>query len=685
MANVTTRLLEVMANDMPPEEAAALMLEPSRVERTLIAPARDLGALYKAFIQGQIGIGRIFDVASDLAMGADSLADIADRVTQEYGRDARPEDIPMGVKEKDRIAPEDETVEVLRVEPDRVVKNIVDHIKAGYPPELLEFLYGHSQDLAGYLPESPEFLYPELTEQEDPEELARYIQQRVDAAQLGGADTAEITKLMTRLAQQYGAIGQQALQIMRAKADRPLTRTMPVAKPPSEIAPPPVQPPVTEPTVQPELARILGFEKGSERRGGVSVLKNMNRSLSAVVSNIKEVVQRYNAARKKERPWADLLDTYRNLTNAYSLLGGDVMVVNDVANAAVRAGYGDYPVGTVSQTTESLEEQWQPEVVKEPYVNAVRSLVDLQKRAAGGQLTYAELANEIVPFMDRSGPIMAMARKGTRKAAGYSPISWDMAQAQRLAQQEPALPAEAPPEAVSAEVSPEELVTRRAGAAIEPPAVSEPTIRSMVRDRLLRGERDRIQARYPDLDAAPRKVQSWVLDDFAKNPDEWPEHVQRWATAQRGGAGITTKGKPWAGAARLWPELVKRYKYEPGAPEAEPKSAPTAAGALRRLGSAGPELAARAQKAGADVDMIDRSVRKVSDMAVALARSPGGKGPASWDELISTREGRRQGAVLARRIAGALRNALDRPEVLADEDALVRELFGGVKAAQATA
>lgn len=134
-------LLEVVTKGLPPEDAALLLLEPTRWKKDLFGPTGDLESIYQSYLRGEVGIGRVFDAASDIASAADSMAEIADSVSRNYGHDAKPDDVPEEVDEEDRVPAEDTAVEVLQVTGRKVSSTIIDSIRRRFPASLLEQVF----------------------------------------------------------------------------------------------------------------------------------------------------------------------------------------------------------------------------------------------------------------------------------------------------------------------------------------------------------------------------------------------------------------------------------------------------------------------------------------------------------------------------------------------------------------
>jgi hypothetical protein len=91
------RLLEALALGMSAEDAASLLIEPSRWDRNVFGPARDLQTAYRQFLKGDLSVGELYFLARDMASGADSMAELSARVSQDYGKSATPTDVPVDV------------------------------------------------------------------------------------------------------------------------------------------------------------------------------------------------------------------------------------------------------------------------------------------------------------------------------------------------------------------------------------------------------------------------------------------------------------------------------------------------------------------------------------------------------------------------------------------------------------
>jgi len=140
MVNVREIICEAASDGLSPELAANMLLEPSRWEKRLFDPARDLATVYKQYLRGELGVGVLADAVQGVLTASNDMSDLADEVIKTYGTDATPGDVPDEAMVDS--TPEDEQVEVLvRTDTDEFTKRIVDHITKRWSAELLSALY----------------------------------------------------------------------------------------------------------------------------------------------------------------------------------------------------------------------------------------------------------------------------------------------------------------------------------------------------------------------------------------------------------------------------------------------------------------------------------------------------------------------------------------------------------------
>lgn len=184
MINVREVICEAASDGLSPELAANMLLEPSRWEKRLFDPARDLATVYKQYLRGELGVGVLADAVQNVLAASNDMSDLADEVIKTYGTDATPGDVPDEAAVD--TTPEDEQVEVLVRQDDAFVKQIVDHIRGRWAPELLEELYEQigparqAWQLAGApeTPEHPSWQQPEKPSFPQPQQAKPSFQQK---------------------------------------------------------------------------------------------------------------------------------------------------------------------------------------------------------------------------------------------------------------------------------------------------------------------------------------------------------------------------------------------------------------------------------------------------------------------------------------------------------------------------
>lgn len=312
-------LLEVVSKGLSPEDAALLLLEPSRWERDLFSPTSDLKTIYQSYLRGELGIGRVFDAAADIASAADSMAEIADSVSRNYGHDARPDDVPDEVAEENRIPAEDTEVEVLQVAPDGITFTIIDSIMARFPASLLE-------------------------------------------------------------------------QVFPAPSGAPT-----------------------------DASRLMqSFEQGH-------VVDRSFRSIEKIVGSL--LPQLEDAWIKRD--WRTVLGLYEQLQQEASGLAGDIMVMNQVANAVVDAGMGDSLIPSQAPLARGEQlEAWSPTALGSMFRGYTGALHHMLSKANLGNLSYAELQRITDQASGPDSPIMSFVDADiARDIAGVRRMQWGEPQA----------------------------------------------------------------------------------------------------------------------------------------------------------------------------------------------------------------------------------------------------------------
>lgn len=346
-------IAEAVTDGLSAEMAAEMLLEPSRWEKMLFNPTRDLHTLYKQYLRGELGVGELADAVGSIAVASGDMMDLADSVEREYGSDITPGDIPASTEVMARAEPEDEQVEVLQVDSDGdTVKLILDSIQRKWDRDLLARLYGEGEEL----------------------------------------DEANLYQ---------GGISAEDLR---------------------------------------------GFEQGRFFNNAA----DSARKVTDLMTNVEQLYRR--------RKWDRLAQLYASggpIDEETAGLAGDVMVLRDVAQAAVRSGYGEYPVGGVASFEPQLQrraagEAWEPAFIGQDYLNTVKELYLTMSNAIAGNLTYSDLLQQVQPFAKTGGPIFNMARRDTRGGRFRTPFSYDATNAAKLAQQgaqppEPGIPYEPTP------------------------------------------------------------------------------------------------------------------------------------------------------------------------------------------------------------------------------------------------
>ena len=295
-------LAEAIAAGLPPEKAAELLLEPSRWDKELFGPSNDLESALRDYTRGESGVGRVYDVAHDLAASADAIAEIAGEVVKHYGTNALPEDVPSEPPEE-RTTEAEETI--ILMEPTGKVDAIVEHIADYWPTDLLEQIYG-----AGLPP--------------DPEQALQ------DLAKWGP-------------------------YVGRAADD-----------------------------------------------------------VATVHRHIEAIDRAYDT-----QQWADLVAHYEKLREELTALAGDVMVLNDVARAAVDAGLGNriiagsYLAGKGAPAPQvGVAEQLRPPPVLDAMLDdQLRDAWTVFSEAHLGQVTYAQLLEITSRMAEPRSPIMRHAQR----------------------------------------------------------------------------------------------------------------------------------------------------------------------------------------------------------------------------------------------------------------------------------
>jgi len=169
---------------------------------------------------------------------------------------------------------------------------------------------------------------------------------------------------------------------------------------------------------------------------------NVADSARKVSDLMRQVAQLYN-----ERNWPELAQLYAQggpIDMETAGLAGDVMVLRDVAQAAVRSGYGHYPVKGMTSFEPQLRRQavgeaWSPAFVDPAYLLEVAQLYQVMSQAASGNITYDALYQSIQPYAKTGSPIFNMARRQSRGGQFRTPFTFDQKNVTQLASPESTL------------------------------------------------------------------------------------------------------------------------------------------------------------------------------------------------------------------------------------------------------
>jgi hypothetical protein len=172
---------------------------------------------------------------------------------------------------------------------------------------------------------------------------------------------------------------------------------------------------------------LQAFEQGK-------VLNNIYQSAMDIFDARKQIARLYQAQK-----WAELAQLYApggDLELNLGYLAGDMMVLKDIADGAVRSGYGDRPIGgTAPVAAPPQQEAWQPALLDDSIGREISELVSVLNSALSGRLTYGELQQAIQPFVHTNSAIFKLARKGRGRSPHAAPYAADRDALQRLVTQ----------------------------------------------------------------------------------------------------------------------------------------------------------------------------------------------------------------------------------------------------------
>jgi hypothetical protein len=410
---------------MSPEDAAASLLEPSRWDRNTFGPARDLQTAYRAFLMGDISIGELYFLASDLASGADAMGDLAARISQRYGKAATADEVPESAAEP--------------VEPDEVpvvIESLLEAVLeqgAGALTRMLAPVKGSEVPGAG---------------SQNMALIQRLIQRMEDRIAKGLVDPKRGARVLRYYKEQLAKMqaGQPAAGAPSPSAPAPVAQQAPQE---------PAAPPAPEAAVE-EPAQIIYDPNDPKllfQHGG-----NVIRTLQAIG--------------KPDGTWqkGQWFETFQHLRDLYAGVKATMMMLQRIVEEARRQeqeGRGNAPFQTGIPATESLRimEQVGPitlPILTKEHLDVMRRfhkfLFDLRQ----GRLTNTNVAYHgdailglLGPWIQRGSPIgqsMATTQRAQQtvprgavrppRPEGFDPLA---AAEQQLADEEgPAEPAAAP-------------------------------------------------------------------------------------------------------------------------------------------------------------------------------------------------------------------------------------------------
>ncbi len=176
---------------------------------------------------------------------------------------------------------------------------------------------------------------------------------------------------------------------------------------------------------------LIGFERGK-------FFNNTAGSARQLTQLLAQVGDLY-----RQRNWAELAKIYQTggrLDQQLAGLAGDLMVMRDVAQAASRSGFSDYPVGGVSSFAKQFaykgqQEAWEPALLDPEFTNEVKQVYQTLAQAASGKVTYRQLLDMVSPYAREGSQIFNMARRQSASGRARAPFMFDQANVNKLAGQ----------------------------------------------------------------------------------------------------------------------------------------------------------------------------------------------------------------------------------------------------------
>lgn len=172
---------------------------------------------------------------------------------------------------------------------------------------------------------------------------------------------------------------------------------------------------------------LQNFEQGK-------MFNNILQSAMDINNFRKKIAQLY-----QHKEWGYLADLYKTggpLELDLGYLAGDMMVLKDIVDGAVRSGYGDRRIGGVEPIQGLPQtESWEPALLDPEIGDELKQLIHTMNTGASGDISYSQLQSLIQPFINTQSLIFRLARRGTGKSPMANPFSADQTAVQRLSGQ----------------------------------------------------------------------------------------------------------------------------------------------------------------------------------------------------------------------------------------------------------